>query len=202
MSEGSITCWLTALEQGEADAAQAIWTRYWNRLVALARGKLRGGQRREADEEDIAQNALDSFFRGVAARKYPQLEDRDNLWRLLVVITARKAWDQLRREASKRQGGGAVQTEAAISPNESEFDGPALQQIIGDEPTPDFAVQVAEEYQCLLALLDDDSLREVVRLKFEAYTNEEIADRMDVSLRTIARKLESIRTLWRQPSET
>ena len=105
-SEGSVTCWVTALKGGDPAAAQAIWERYHRRLVGLARDKLRAARRRAADEEDVVQNAFHSFFKGVAAGRFPRLDDRDNLWRLLVVITARKALDQLAHEHSKRQGGG------------------------------------------------------------------------------------------------
>src|SRR5215211_4108285 len=85
-SEGSVTRWVTALKGGDAAAAQALWERYHRRLVALAREKLRSARRRAADEEDVVQNAFHSFFRGVARDRFPQLNDRDNLWRLLVVI--------------------------------------------------------------------------------------------------------------------
>jgi ECF sigma factor len=37
-----------------------------------------------ADEEDVVQNAFHSFFQGLARGRFPQLNDRDNLWRLLV----------------------------------------------------------------------------------------------------------------------
>src|SRR5438270_7684759 len=113
---GSVTRWVTALKDGDAAAAQAIWERYHGRLVALARDKLRAARRRAADEEDVVQNAFHSFFRGVAAGRFPQLDDRDNLWRLLVVITARKALDQLAHDHRKRRGGGTVQGESGIYP--------------------------------------------------------------------------------------
>src|SRR5256885_9031522 len=104
-SEGSVTRWLTALKGGDAAAAQPLWERYHRRLVALAREKLRAARRRAADEEDVVQSAFHSFFCGVARGRFPQLNDRDNLWRLLVVITARKALDQLAHEHAKRRGG-------------------------------------------------------------------------------------------------
>src|SRR5215475_4539139 len=107
-SEGSVTRWVTALKSGDAAAAQPLWERYHRQLVSLARQKLQSARRRVADEEDVVQNAFHSFFRGVAGGRFPQLEDRNNLWRLLVIITARKALDQLAHERSKRQGGGTV----------------------------------------------------------------------------------------------
>jgi hypothetical protein len=72
---------------------------------------------------------------------------------------------------------------------------------VGDEPTPQFAAQVAEEYQRLLELLGDESLRQVAVLKMEGCTNDEVAGRLDCSRRTIARKLEAIRFLWSNEPE-
>src|SRR5436309_16000263 len=107
-ADGSVSRWVTALKGGDVAAAQPIWERYHRRLVGLAREKLRSARRPEADEEDVVQSAFHSFFRGVSRDRFPQLGDRDNLWRLPVVITARKAIDQLARQYSKRRGRGSV----------------------------------------------------------------------------------------------
>jgi len=195
-SEGSVTRWVTALKAGDTAAAQPLWERYHRRLVALARRKLRAARRRAADEDDVVQSAFHSFFRGVAGGRFPQLNDRDNLWRILVVITARKAVNQLAREHSKRRGGGTVGSElriTSIAPGSSEA---AIDQIVGEEPTPEFAAQVAEEYGRLLDLLGDETLRQVAVWKMEGFANDEIAERLDCSPRTVARKLETIRIIW------
>src|SRR5262245_41879020 len=104
-SQGSVTRWLTALKGGDEAASQALWERYHRQLVTLAKKKLGAAPRREADEEDVVQNAFRSFFRGVAGGRFPELHDRDNLWRLLVVITARKALKQIARECAQRRRG-------------------------------------------------------------------------------------------------
>jgi RNA polymerase sigma factor (sigma-70 family) len=195
-SDGSVTRWVTALKDGDGAAAQAIWERYHRRLVGLAREKLRAARRRAADEEDVVQNAFHSFFAGVAGGRFPRLDDRDNLWRLLVVITARKALDQLAHERSGRQGGGTLQGESRIYPVPAGWDAAAIDHVVGDEPTPEFAAQVAEEYDRLLAALGDDTLRRVAVWKMEGLTADEIADRLACSRRTVARKLEAIRVIW------
>jgi RNA polymerase sigma factor (sigma-70 family) len=195
-AHGSVTRWVTALQTGDAAAAQPLWERYYRRLVALAREKLRSARRRAADEEDVVQSAFHSFFQGMARGRFPDLGDRDNLWRLLVVITARKALDQLAHENSKRRGSGMVQGESRISFGVAKFDATAIEQIVGDEPTPEFAAQVAEEYQQLLERLGNDSLRNVALWKMEGLTSDEIAERLDCSPRTVARKLEAIRAIW------
>jgi hypothetical protein len=101
---GSVTNWLVQLKEGDAAAAQPLWERYFPRMVVLARKWLQGARRREADEEDVALSAFDSFCRGAAQGRFPQLADRDDLWRLLVVVTARKALDLLGRHRPGRRG--------------------------------------------------------------------------------------------------
>jgi RNA polymerase sigma factor (sigma-70 family) len=194
-SDGSVTRWITALRAGDPAAAQPLWERYYRRLVSLARQKLRSSRRREADEEDVVQGAFHSFFRGLAQGRFPKLNDRDDLWRLLVVITARKALDQVAQERAKKRGGGTLQGESRIIPG-GDFDGTAIEQVVGDEPTPEFAAQVAEQYERLLKLLGNDTLRKVAVWKMEGLTKAEIAARLDCHPRSVARKLDVIRTIW------
>jgi hypothetical protein len=58
MPSNSVSCWLEGLKEGDSDAAGALWERYCERLVRLARRKLRQSSRRVADEEDIALSAF------------------------------------------------------------------------------------------------------------------------------------------------
>lgn len=184
----SITPWLSLLREGHPVAAQRIWDRYFARLTGLARKKL--GHRRFgiADEEDVAISALESFYRNAREGKFPQLADRDGLWRLLIVITARKAIHLRRDQKCLKRGGGRVGTN---SPNGEH----SIDELVGNEPTPRFAAQVAEQYEALLGVLDDDQ-RTIANLKLEGLTNQEIATRMNRALRTIERKLQLIRTTW------
>ena len=89
-SAGSITRCVADLKGGDHAAAQVLWERYFDRLVRLARRRLAISRRTgaDADEEDAALSAFDSFCAGLAGGRFPRLEDRDDLWGLLVVITA------------------------------------------------------------------------------------------------------------------
>ncbi len=71
-----------------------------------------------------------------------------------------------------------------------------LAQVVGNEPSPEFAALVADELRRLFEALSDDSLRHVVRLRLEGYANEEIAAALDCGLRTVERKLALIRKRW------
>jgi DNA-directed RNA polymerase specialized sigma24 family protein len=197
-SQGSVTNWINLLKEGDAAAIQRLWEAYFPRLVGMARKKLREAPRRAADEEDVALSAFDSFCDGVAQGRFPQLRDRDDLWHILVTITARKALQLIRHEQRQKRGGGAVRGESAFDEPNTASETSGLEQIIGDEPTPAFAAQVAEEYQQLLARLSDAELRRVAVWKMEGYSNKEIAAKLGCVPRTVERKLGLIRTLWSQ----
>jgi DNA-directed RNA polymerase specialized sigma24 family protein len=187
-SIGSVTHWINQLTRGDHAAAQPLWERYFLRLVGLARKKLQGTPRRAADEEDVALSAFDSFCRAAGRGRFPQLSDRDDLWRLLVIITARKAADLIHGGLRAKRGGGKVLDEAAA--------GPGFDQAAGGEPTPEFAAQVAEECRRLLDSLGNDDLRKIALWKMEGYTDEEIAAGLQYVPRTVRRKVRQIRSLW------
>jgi DNA-directed RNA polymerase specialized sigma24 family protein len=196
---GSVTQWIDQLKAGDDAAAQEIWQRYWARLVSLARGKLRPSRRREADEEDVALSAFDSFCQGAGTGRFPLLRDRNNLWSLLIVITARKAADQIDRERRQKRGGALVRGESAlVGKNRGVESLRGLDRFAGREPTAQFAAQVAEECERLLNKLDSNILRSIALSKMEGYTNAEIAAKLGCVEGTVERKLRLIRSLWQE----
>jgi DNA-directed RNA polymerase specialized sigma24 family protein len=186
--EGSISRWLGPLQEGDSAAAQALWERYFHQLVGLVRNKLRNSGQREA-AEDVALSAFDSFCRSAGAGRFPELADRDNLWRLLVTITARKAAHHSRDAQRQKRGGQAV----TVSNGDI-----SLQDLVSRDPTPQFAAQAADECRRLLTLLGDKELESVALLKMEGYSVEEIGQKLGYVPRTIKRKLQVIRSLWEQ----
>jgi DNA-directed RNA polymerase specialized sigma24 family protein len=185
---GSVTRWLGKLQAGDAAAAQPLWERYFRRLVGLARKKLRNAPRQTADEADVALSAFASFCRNAEAGKFPQLADRDGLWRLLVVLTARKAAHLLRDAGRQKRGGAAA---AVGVSDEGVFD-----QLLSREPSPEFAAEAAEEFRRLLRLLGDGELETVALRRMEGYQVKEIAAQLGYVSRSIKRKLEIIRRIW------
>ena len=98
--DGSITRWIGELQAGDPEAAQPLWERYFRHLVDLARRKLTNTHPGVGDEEDDCDlnAAFDSFCRGLKRGRFPKLQDRDNLWKLLVVLTGRARRPTLIRE--------------------------------------------------------------------------------------------------------
>jgi DNA-directed RNA polymerase specialized sigma24 family protein len=155
----------------------------------LARARLRGTSRSTADEEDVALSAFDSFWRRAERGQFPQLADRDDLWQLLFVLTVRKAISLVRHQGRACRDVGRLTALADLS----DWD---VEGLLGPEPTPELAAQMAEEYNGLLARLGDATLRAVAQWKLEGWTNREIAGRLGCVEHTVERKIRSIRRLW------
>ncbi len=134
------------------------------------------------DEEDAVLSAFASFYEGVAAGRFPKLADRNDFWRLLVVITVRKVYDQIDR-ANALARGGAMHCAGAW----------ALDQLVGEEPSPEFASMVVDEYRRLRDSLELDSLRHVLDLRLEGFSREQIAAKIGCAESTVSRKLSLIR---------
>jgi DNA-directed RNA polymerase specialized sigma24 family protein len=163
---------------------KVLWDRFSNRLLGLARKRLQDLPRRAVDEEDVVLSAFDSFCRAAEAGRF-QLEDRSDLWNILVLITLRKSIDLRTHERRQKRGGGG--------PVEAD-----LSDLLSREPGPDLAAAVAEECGRLMARLGDDELREIALLRMEGYTDDEIADRLGCARRTVQRRVRLIRQLWQQ----
>ena len=95
-NDDSVSRWLDGLRAGDSADIQRLWDRYFQGLVRVAGARMRGGARREYDEEDVALSAFHSLCDRVGRGQFPQLADRDDLWRLLVTITARKVISAVR----------------------------------------------------------------------------------------------------------
>ena len=98
------------------------------------------------------------------------------------------------RRAPKRGGGRTLGESALATPGDSRGPG-GLAQVVGREPTPEFAALVIEQYRQMLACLPDARARRVVELKLEGFSNDEIAERLEVTRRTVERKLRRVRSL-------
>ncbi len=138
VSVGSITNWFLMVQSGDQDGAQRLWDRFSRRLLGLCGAKLIGTPRRAADEEDVVLSAFDSFCRGVENGRFSKLEDREDLWHLLVVITVRKAIN-LRTLEGRLKRGGSNHTPLPASAET------CLEDILSREPGPELAAILAEE---------------------------------------------------------
>jgi DNA-directed RNA polymerase specialized sigma24 family protein len=191
-SLSSVTTWIGQLKAGDAGAADRLWQRYYAELVELSRQHLSGKVRGMADEEDVALSAFADFCAGAAAGRFPCLTNRNDLWRLLLTITLRKARKVAKYEGQQRRD--AARTAHATDL----FDLPDadLDRLAGSAPDPTLAVEVADHLAWLLRELPDQDLRPVALDLLAGYSVWEIAQRCRSSLRTVERRCQRIRQRW------
>ena len=194
--QDDITRWIGRLSAGEQDAAQVIWSAYFDQLLRIARQRLSAGTRRRADEEDIALSAMCSFYRGINEGRFPNIADRDELWRLLVTIVLRKVYHQHRADHTLKRGGGKERGESVFLDPQGDNDFRGIEQVLSAEPTPEVVTACEESCEQLLAALDDDVLRKIAQLKLEGFKNQEIAEQLGCTVRSVERKLNRIRECW------
>ena len=191
MSEtvGSITRLLPQLRDRNELAVEAIWRRYVRRVHGAARPVIAGLGPGSGDEEDVAQSAFHAFYEAAANDRLPPLGSRDDLWRLLVTITRRKAIDRLRREYRVRRGGRVRIFHDAKAVNHACDVGEVSIDLIEVQESLD-------DLMHKLAATGDDRLATVARLRLEGYSNQEIAGKLGCTARTIQRKLHILERLW------
>jgi DNA-directed RNA polymerase specialized sigma24 family protein len=197
----SVTLWIDQLREGDSIAAERLWEEYFQRMLEVARHKLKGAKRTAADEEDVALSAFKSFCVGARNGRFGQLTDRTNLWPLLVAITANKAVDLIRYENREKRGGPG----RAERPSFDRDQAVALGEVLSPEPTPEFAAQLAEEFENLLSKLGearDADLQRIALWRMDGESNDEIAVRLNCARRTVERKLRVIATLWGREADS
>lgn len=195
---GSVSRCIQSLREGDSKALPDLWKRYYTSLLREARRRLgtRSRARMIDDEEDVVSHVFNAFYTALKSGRYPDVTNRDSLWRLLLTIAINKVRDVQRRPRRQRRGAGRELGESALA-GRTDFDSDqGIATVIGRDPTPDFALSVAESLQERFEQLGDPRLRTIATMKMQGFENREIADQLVCSTRSIERKLALIRKIW------
>lgn len=198
-----VTAWLSGLQEGDDTAIEHLWTHCFPRMVRYSRSRLPANLRRAFDEEDVALSAFKSFCKAAEAGKADEIADREELWKLLTCITARKASGYIRREKTQKRGGGKVRGESIFlqkGNSQSRFAG-GIENIAKDSEAAGNSEDVADVAIGFIEDLQDEHVRAVALLRLEGFTVEEIAERMECGKRTVERRLRLIRKTWLETKE-
>jgi RNA polymerase sigma factor (sigma-70 family) len=190
----SVTRLIQQLKGEDEQAAAQIWHRYFQRLLPLARAKLKALPHQAVDEEDVLVSVFDRLFRAVKEDRFARLEDRDDLWQVLLMLTERKVADQYRKSMAQKRGGGKVASEAEFA----DLNLAEIQELADRDPNPELIVSFNETVGRAIHRLDEPKARNVALLKLEGYSNREIADKVEISLSSVERKLRVIRKVWQK----
>jgi len=176
---------LERFRNGDDRAAEALFSRYFERLTLLARSRLSPRLARRTDPEDIVMSVYRSFFVGARSGRFA-LRRGGDLWRLLASITKHKLLRQARHQRADRR---SVDIEVPLDQSD------VGRLLAGhEEPTPEDAVALADELEWAFSRLNGFG-RRVLELRLQGAQLSEIADDTGRSERTVRRSLGQIREL-------
>lgn len=193
-----VTAWLSGLQDGDDTAIHQLWTHCFPRMVRYSRSRLPANLRRAFDEEDVALSAFKSFCKVAEAGKTDEIANREELWKLLTCITARKASGYIRREKTQKRGGGKVRGESIFLQDGDSHGSTTggIENIAKPSHIDSEAAEVADLAIGLIDSLQDENVRAVAMLRLEGFSVDEIAERMECGKRTVERRLRLIRKTW------
>jgi RNA polymerase sigma factor (sigma-70 family) len=179
--KGSVTVLLDLAREGDIDARNQVWERFYNRICAMARW--RTAWRASATPESSKELAHDAFLRAVDADA--QFESRQAFFGYLARIVRNLSMDLARRGDTAKAGGDLVR----VLPGEGEDP----EAVFGTGNRIIFPQPSAEKIALSNAIdtLRED-LREVVHLKYwNQMTDKEIGT-------AIGKKASEVQALWKQ----
>jgi len=196
MNDDPVSMWIEEIRDADDDAAHKVWEHFSARLHQSARKNLRAKTKRVYDEEDVVLSMFHSLCQGLAEGRFPDLNDRDSLWRLMLVITGRKIANRHRHDKRQRRDDRRTLTDSIFSESQLNQGKQLGDDLLSREPTPEFVAEFHETSERLIAAIDEPDLKEIALLRVEGFNDSEIADRLDCSRRTVQRRLTMIRQLW------
>lgn len=181
-SEESVTRWIVAVRNGDTEAASQLWDRYFRQLMHHARLRMSNVAKTTYDEEDAALSTFLLLCRKLENGSYASVSDREELWHLMLKVLIRKI-------------GRRVKYQGAAKRSDLK-DGSSFCSL--DELPADTTQAISQECFELISSLKDPNLEQVALLRFEGYTNDEIALKLNRTRRTVQRMLNLIRDLWEE----
>jgi RNA polymerase sigma factor (sigma-70 family) len=190
---GSITQWLSKLQTGQSQAAEPIWERYQAKLVAIASKQLEENPDPSVDGEDLVQSAFLNVCLAVRSGKYPDIDNRKDLWGLLYIATVNRIRQHYRQQnALKRSHLSSVQ---AIDP-----------AILEELQSPFAQAQAADLLEYLLSRLDledpSHALRKIALLYLEEHSASSIAKMLHKRKTSVLISLRLIRSIWQEHQDS
>jgi RNA polymerase sigma factor (sigma-70 family) len=187
---------IQGLRTGDRRSVQEFWDQYGGMLQQVAEKHLAAGLRRRVGPEDVVQSACRTFLRRAQGGEF-QLADSESLWRLLCAITLTKVREHTRFHLRQKRGLDLEQ-HALPASDQGSATTPAF---VAPGPSPAEAAEFADQFQQLLTGLGEEE-RQVVDLKLQECTHEEVAKRLGCSERTVRRILKRLQARLKRSFES
>lgn len=173
--------WFAALASGDPSIEEEFWKTYAGPLHRVADRQLSQQLKRRVDPEDVVQSACRTFFRRVRQGEF-QLQDRSDLWRLLLTITLNKARMQARFHGRACRG---MDREQSLAEEPAGGKGKNFEDALAEIDFNDFL-------ESILKHLSEEQ-QEILQRTLDGQTQDEIAAAVGCSQRTVRRMQTKIR---------
>lgn len=187
---------LSVLFDTSRENAERIWQEFFPRLVGLARAKLGALPKRVYDEEDVALSAMKSYFRARDQGRLANVDGREELWRLLALITTRKVIAVYRKRRAPTKPDGKVAGESAFINANQESEQVGIAGVADLNLLPECTEQIMSDCEELLKMLPDDKHRRTAVMRLEGYSNQEISEELECSVARTKQRFQRVREIW------
>ncbi len=172
--------------RGDQDAAREIVDRYLDRLLTLARRRISQRLASRVDPEDIVQSVFRTFFVRLKEGQFV-FQDQDDLCKLLMRITLHKTLRQVAyHKAAKR--------DPSLETPQGSHHSEQLSALFDQEPTQEATVTFLDQLEHFLTQLRPQE-REILEMRLQGFSNEEIAKKLGIYDRKIRRVIEHVRDI-------
>ena len=190
-TNGSVTEWLLQIRHGDEVATNNLVSRYFARLARYA-DKKRRSTRTTDDGEDIALEVLDAVLRRIKQEEYPDLNDRERLWLLLMVSVQNRVISRHRKHCRHLNLGIEIQTVTDLMATIC-ID---LDEFLDDPDIETESDEILEFWEKSIRSFKSEETQMVAKLKLTGLSNRQIAERLGMSPRSVDRKVQMILDRW------
>ncbi len=186
MDQNSESVWLERIVERKDGFELDAVNRFSERLLLFAQRRLPEPLKRRVDAEDVVQSVFRSFFARHQDGNF-RFSDAADVWRLLAAMTWKKLLLTIRHH-SQQQRDFHRELPGAEAPRSVE------EQTFDPEPTPSMVAVMMELLAGIMGQLPETH-QKILELRLENHSIPEIADRLQVSMRTVNRALKTVREI-------
>jgi RNA polymerase sigma-70 factor (ECF subfamily) len=186
MDRNTDSIWLEGIVERKDGFELDAVDRFSERLLLFAQKRLPEPLKRRVDAEDVVQSVFRSFFTRHQDGNF-QFSEASDVWRLLAAMTWRKLMRTIRHHSQQqRDFHREFHDNSPPDSNQTQTPDP--------EPTPSSVAVMMELLAGIMKQLPGTH-QKILELRLENYSIQEIADQLQVSMRTVNRTLKTVRKI-------
>jgi RNA polymerase sigma factor (sigma-70 family) len=189
-SRASVIRLLYRVGAGDEVAVSLLLDHFFAQLKRYVLKKLTGIDREAIDESAFALDAYRSFVSWVAAAPDPELDNEEDIWKVLSTIALRKSLKVIAKQNRR-----AAQFKSV---SESTLEGPdrdrgGLDNVAGHNPRPLDDASISEIMKLWIDSLDERQ-RMIIELSRQGMSDTSIADELGISEKRVRQQLRKSKT--------